>query len=119
MEPALDEDVVLSVLKEREQLGSTGIGGGVAIPHGKLYDLSHMLIVVGRIPRGALFDAVDNSPVHIVFLLLAPHNSSTVYLKILAGVSRLLKTQGVYERIMEAPDEQAIREVIEEMDALV
>jgi len=96
IEPALDQDAVLSVLREREQLGSTGIGGGVAIPHGKLRGLGHMLIVVGRSPDGIPFDAMDNLPVHIVFLLLAPDNSATLYLKVLAQVSRLLKTREVY-----------------------
>ena len=119
IEPALDQDAVLSVLKEREQLGSTGIGGGVAIPHGKLPELSHMLILVGRSPVGIIFDAIDNRPVHIMFLLLAPNNSATPYLKILAQVSRLLKTQEVHQRIMEAPDARSIQKVIEEIDGQV
>ena len=119
IEPALDQDAVLSVLREREQLGSTGIGGGVAIPHGKLRGLGHMLIVVGRSPDGIPFDAMDNFPVHIVFLLLAPDNSATLYLKVLAQVSRLLKTREVYQRIMKASDELSIQKVIEEMDGQV
>ena len=119
IEPALDQDAVLSVLREREQLGSTGIGGGVAIPHGKLRGLGHMLIVVGRSPDGIPFDAMDNLPVHIVFLLLAPDNSATLYLKVLAQVSRLLKTREVYQRIMKASDELSIQKVIEEMDGQV
>ncbi|MGB9497245.1 MAG: PTS sugar transporter subunit IIA [Dissulfuribacterales bacterium] len=119
IEPALDQDAVLSVLREREQLGSTGIGGGVAIPHGKLRGLGHMLIVVGRSPDGIPFDAMDNLPVHIVFLLLAPDNSATLYLKVLAQVSRLLKTREVYRRIMKASDELSIQKVIEEMDGQV
>jgi PTS system nitrogen regulatory IIA component len=114
IEPALDQDVILSVLKEREQLGSTGIGGGVAIPHGKLQQLGHMLIVVGRSPDGIPFDAMDNLPVHIVFLLLAPDSSATPYLKVLAQVSRLLKTREVYQRIMKASDELSIQKVIED-----
>jgi PTS system nitrogen regulatory IIA component len=116
IEPTLDQDAVLSVLKEREQLGSTGIGGGVAIPHGKLPELSHMLIVIGRSPAGIPFDAMDNRPVHIMFLLLAPNNSAIPYLKILAQISRLLKTQEVHQRIMEAPDAHSIQKVIEEID---
>jgi PTS system nitrogen regulatory IIA component len=119
IEPALDQDTVLSVLKEREQLGSTGIGSGVAIPHGKLPELGHMLIVVGRSQDGIPFDAMDNLPVHIMFLLLAPDDSATPYLKILAQVSRLLKTQEVQQRIMEAPDARSIQKVIEEMDGKV
>jgi len=119
VEPALDQDTVLSVLKEREQLGSTGIGSGVAIPHGKLHELGHMLIVVGRSPDGIPFDAMDNLPVHIMFLLLAPDDSATPYLKVLARVSRLLKSQEVLQRIMEAPDARSIQKVIEEMDGKI
>lgn len=116
IEPAVNQDSVLSVLKEREQLGSTGIGGGVAIPHGKLSEMSRMLIVIGRSPAGIPFDAMDNCPVHIMFLLLAPNNSATSYLKILAKVSRLLKIRKVQQRIMEAPDARFIQKVIEEID---
>ncbi|RKX60633.1 MAG: PTS sugar transporter subunit IIA [Thermodesulfobacteriota bacterium] len=116
IEPALDQDAVLSVLNEREQLGSTGIGDGVAIPHGKLPELDHMLILVGRSLEGIPFDAMDNRPVHIMFLLLAPDNSATPYLKLLAQVSRVLKTREVHKRIMEAPDASSIKKIIEEID---
>lgn len=119
IEPALDQDAVLSVLIEREQLGSTGIGGGVAIPHGKLPELDHMLILVGRSPGGIPFDAMDNRRVHIMFLLLAPDKSATPYLKLLAQVSRVLKNQEVHQRIMEAPDALSIKKVINEIDSRV
>jgi nitrogen PTS system EIIA component len=119
IEPALNQDAVLSVLNEREQLGSTGIGGGVAIPHGKLPELDHMLILVGRSPGGIPFDAMDNGPVHIMFILLAPDKSATPYLRLLAQVSRVLKTQEVYQRIMEAPDALSIKKVINEIDGRV
>ncbi len=107
---------VFRVLKEREQLGSTGIGGGVAIPHGKLAGLDHMVIEVARSREGVPFDAVDNQPVHIIFLLLAGNDAATQYLKVLAKISRLLRTPGVYERFLSAPDEDAIRQIIEEAD---
>jgi PTS system nitrogen regulatory IIA component len=116
IESSLVRERVVAVLKEREQLGSTGIGGGVAIPHGKLSEISRILIVVARSIEGIPFDAVDNRQVHIVFLLLAPNESATLYLKILARISRLLKLPGVYERIMEASDEASIQKVIEEGD---
>jgi PTS system nitrogen regulatory IIA component len=116
IESSLVRERVLAVLREREQLGSTGIGGGVAIPHGKLSDINRILIIVARSIEGIPFDAVDNRQVHIVFLLLAPNESATLYLKILARVSRLLKVPGVYQRIMEAPDEASIQKVIEEVD---
>lgn len=115
-EPSLTLEKVLAVIKEREQLGSTGIGGGVAIPHGKLADLGRVLIIVGRSREGVPFEAVDNRPVHIVVLLLAPDDSATVYLKLLARVSRLLKTPGVYEQILDAADEASVLKVIAEVD---
>ncbi len=112
----LERDEVLKVLKEREQLGSTGIGGGVAIPHGKLMQLDRMVIEVARSKEGVPFEAVDNQPVHIIFLLLANNDAATQYLKVLARISRLLRTPGVYERLLNAPDEEAIKAVIGEVD---
>jgi PTS system nitrogen regulatory IIA component len=116
IDSSLVQENVLSVLREREQLGSTGIGGGVAIPHGKLPEIDHVIIVVGRSADGIPFEAVDNRPVHIIFLLLAPDASATLYLKILARISRLLKTPGIYERLLEAPDESSLQRVIVEAD---
>ncbi len=78
-----------------------------------------MLILVGRSPGGIPFDALDNRPVHIMFLLLAPDNSATPYLKLLARVSRVLKTREVHKRIMKAPDARSIQKVIEEIDGQV
>lgn len=115
-ESSLDHSDVFRVLKEREQLGSTGIGGGVAIPHGKLESLDRMIIEVVRSREGVPFDAVDNRPVHIIFLLLANNSAATQYLKILAKISRMLRVPGVYERLLSAPDENAIRQIIEEVD---
>jgi len=119
VEPSLQKEKILSVLKEREELGSTGIGGGVAIPHGKFPELDRLLILVGRSVEGVPFDAVDNMPVHVVFLLLAPDDSATLYLKVLARVSRLLKAPGAYQRLKEASDKEAIQEVIEDIDASI
>ncbi len=115
-ESSLDRSEVFRVLKEREQLGSTGIGGGVAIPHGKIESLDRMIIEVARSREGVPFEAVDNRPVHIIFLLLANNNAATQYLKILAKISRLLRAPGVYERLLSAPDDDAIRQIIDEVD---
>ncbi len=115
---SLDPEEVTRVLKEREQLGSTGIGRGVAIPHGKIGRLDRMVIEVARSKSGVPFEAIDNRPVHLIFLLLANSDAATEYLKVLARISRLLRAPGVYERLLEAPDEEAIKAVIEQVDGL-
>ncbi len=113
---SIDHSEIFEILRERENLGSTGIGNGLAIPHGKLNGLDRMLIIVARSRKGVPFNAVDNRDVHIIFLLIAPGDAATTYLKVLARVSRLLKRPGVYEAIMEAESAEAIAHIIEEAD---
>ncbi len=96
----IDAQELLAVLLEREQLGSTGIGDGVAIPHGKLKGIQNIIILVGKSSRGVAFDSMDGKPVHLVFLLLAPENSAGVHLKALARLSRLLKNNGFRLKLM-------------------
>jgi len=79
------------VLMEREQLGSTGIGGGIAIPHGKLDSVQSIIVGFGLSKKGIEYDSLDNKPVHIFFLLLTPENSTGGHLKVLAQISKLLK----------------------------
>ncbi len=83
----------VDVLLEREKLGSTGIGDGIAIPHGKLPELEKVIAVFGRSRGGVSFDSMDGEPVHLFFLLLAPENSASLHLKALARISRLLKAE--------------------------
>lgn len=85
------EDVLYNVLLERESVGSTGVGNGVAIPHGKIAGLEDILLCFGRSRAGLNFDAVDNRPVHLFVLLLSPADKATEYLRTLAWVSRTLK----------------------------
>jgi PTS system nitrogen regulatory IIA component len=112
--PSIDKDEVFKVIREREDLGSTGIGDGVAIPHGKLQGLDDLTMLIMRSLGGVPFDAVDNRPAHILICLLAPENMASLYLKALAGVSRFLKTDGVYENIMNAADEESLIQIIKE-----
>lgn len=86
--PASD---IMATLLEREQLGSTGVGDGAAIPHGKIKDLSKITGLLAQLERPVNFDALDDQPVDLIFLLLAPENASAAHLKALAQVSRLLK----------------------------
>jgi len=89
--PHLDRNKAHNILMEREGLGSTGIGDGVAIPHGKMDDLNDIVLVVGRSIQGVDFSAIDNKPCQIFFLVLAPEQVAGLHLRILAHVSRLLK----------------------------
>ncbi|NTV58663.1 MAG: PTS sugar transporter subunit IIA [Deltaproteobacteria bacterium] len=110
-----NEDEVVRVIQEREKLGSTGIGEGVAIPHGKLKGLQNIICVFGRSTEGVDFDAVDQKPVHIFFLLLAPENSASLHLKMLSRISKLLRNPSFKKRLMDLGDAHAIyRSFVEE-----
>ncbi len=114
----LESQSVLQVILEREELGSTGIGGRVAIPHGKLPQLRRMSIFVGKSREGVEFDSIDNLPVNIIFLLLAPDDSATIYLKVLARVSKMLKKDGAIDKLLNVNTCKEMLEIIEEMDSL-
>ncbi len=114
--PELDTDHLLEVLSERERLGSTGIGDGIAIPHGKLEGLGELLLSFGRSSRGVEFDSLDGKPAHLFFLVLAPENSAGVHLKALARISRLLKSDSLRQELMAATDAQEIYEIILSQD---
>jgi nitrogen PTS system EIIA component len=102
MRPSLIQDKVFDVLLTREYLGTTGIGDGVAIPHGKIEDLDEVLIVAGRSRQGIDFASLDHKPAHIFFLVLAPEKSAGKHLKILAFISRLLQDHSFKESFMRA-----------------
>ncbi len=108
----LDRDEILRILQERENLGSTGIGEGVAIPHGKLKNLENLVMSFGRSTGGVDFDSMDGKPAHLFFLLVAPEESVGVHLKILARISKLLKDQTVRQQLLEAPDRDTICSII-------
>jgi PTS system nitrogen regulatory IIA component len=107
---------LLAVLQEREKLGSTGIGDGVAIPHGKLKELKKLLAVFGKSTRGVAFNSIDGRPVHLFFLLVAPENSAGVHLKALARLSRLLKNNGFRQKLMDGADARSLYQVIVQED---
>jgi PTS system nitrogen regulatory IIA component len=93
------ERVIFDVLLERERLGSTGVGNGIAIPHGKLPDLERLFGLFARADQPIDFDAVDEQPVDLFFLLLAPEGAGADHLKALARVSRLLRDRAVCEKL--------------------
>jgi len=100
--PNVDMDQTLEVILARERLGSTGIGYGVAIPHGRLAELSMPIIAVARHKEGIDFDAIDGQRVHIVVLLLAPDKEDQAHLELLAHLARILKNEQVRQAIMQA-----------------
>jgi PTS system nitrogen regulatory IIA component len=102
------EDIIFTTLLERERLGSTGVGQGIAIPHGKLAGLSEVHAVFARLERPVDFEAVDGNPVDLVFMLLAPPDAGADHLKALAKVSRLLRDTRLCEKIRGATSADAI-----------
>jgi len=114
--PSLNKRSLLQVLLERERLGSTGIGDGIALPHGKLKELSNLLISFGRSINGLDFDSIDEQPAYLFFLLLAPVNSAGMHLTALAKISRMLKDANFRQRLMGAKSRKEIYKVIMDMD---
>ncbi len=101
-EPAVDREELVRVLLEREKLGSTGINDGVAIPHGKLKNIDHLLALFGRSTGGIDFGALDGKPSHFFFLLVAPESSAGAHLKALARISRIAREVTFRESCMKA-----------------
>ncbi|MHB8091497.1 MAG: PTS sugar transporter subunit IIA [Syntrophales bacterium] len=112
----MDPEEMLKILLARESLGSTGIGDGVAIPHGKMAGLKEMVVSFGRSREGIDFEAMDHSPVHLFFLLMAPENSAGLHLKVLAKISRMLKDSVFRKKLMEAKLHDDLFAVISEKD---
>jgi nitrogen PTS system EIIA component len=96
-----DVKKAVDVVLEREKLGSTGIGDGIAIPHGKMKGIDGILCAFGRSKGGVDFDAVDGKPVHIVFLLLAPEDSAGLHIQMLSRISRILRDHAFRKHLVE------------------
>jgi PTS system nitrogen regulatory IIA component len=114
----IDCNSMVEVLLERERLGSTGIGEGVAIPHGKLSGLENLIVSFGRSKDGIDFDSLDGKPVHIFFLLMAPDSSAGQHLKALAKISRMLKGEAFRKDLMRVETSEEIYDLIAEKDKI-
>jgi PTS system nitrogen regulatory IIA component len=112
----LRHEAVVNTLLEREKLGSTGIGDGIAIPHGKIADLDNLIVSFGRSIEGVEFDAMDGKPAHLFFLLLAPENTTGQHLKALAKISKMLKDKTFRKKLMEAKSKDEFYTVIADKD---
>jgi PTS system nitrogen regulatory IIA component len=109
-------EAITKTLVERERLATTGVGGGIAIPHGKLETIKKISAAVGISRTGVPFDALDGEPVKIFVALLAPLASSGDHLRALARISRLLKDPECRARMIEAADAQEIYKIVKEDD---
>jgi PTS system nitrogen regulatory IIA component len=111
------ERAIFDVLLERERLGTTGVGDGVAIPHGKLPNLKRLIGVFARLERPIDFESIDEQPVDLIFLLLAPGSAGADHLKALARVSRLLRDRATREKLRGSDTAEAIFALLTEQHA--
>jgi PTS system nitrogen regulatory IIA component len=111
-----DKEGLTRVLAARESLGSTGIGEGVAIPHGKIKGLKGLVLAFGRSTRGIDFDSLDGHPARLFFLLVAPEDAPGEHLKALARISRLMKNGHLRESLLRAQDKKEIRMLLSRED---
>jgi PTS system nitrogen regulatory IIA component len=107
-ELGLDPNEISSQIAKREGLGSTGVGNGVALPHARLRGLTAPFGLLARLHRGLDFEAIDNEPVDIVFLLLLPETGEGAQLNALACAARVLREPEILERVRNAPDREAV-----------
>jgi nitrogen PTS system EIIA component len=114
--PAISKPRLVDVLQEREKLGSTAIGEGIAIPHGKLPSVDGVVAAFGRSREGVDFNSLDGGPTRLFFLLVAPEDSSGAHLKALARVSRLLRNKEFRDRLLAAEGREALYQAIREED---
>lgn len=108
----LDSAMVLEGLEEREKLGSTGFGRGVALPHARIEGLSRPVAALLRLDAPSEFDAADGMPVDLVFGLLSPVNAGATHLHALAAISRLVRDEDMHRQLVEAPDGEALYALI-------
>ena len=111
--PGLDLQRVTQVLMDREMLGTTGIGDGIAIPHGKLDSLDQVMVIVGRSREGVDFASLDHNPATIFFTVLAPSSVVGLHLKILATISRLLKDNAFRQAFAESADREELWQLLQ------
>ena len=114
--PADSEEQLLKLLAEREELGSTAVGDGVALPHVKMAGLKSQLAVLGRSLTGIPFAAVDNQPVKLFFLLVGPQDQASLHLKTLAQISRMVRNSEIRQQLLTAADADDLYQIISDGD---
>jgi PTS system nitrogen regulatory IIA component len=116
LHPEIDRARLVQVLQDREALGSTAIGEGIAIPHGKLSGVANVVAAFARSDQGLDFDSLDGKPTRLFFLLVAPEDSAGAHLKALARVSRLLKDKAFRDRLAAGGTAEQLFAIIKEED---
>lgn len=109
-----DADTALGDIRDREDILSTGIGNGVAIPHAKTESVDSLVAAFGRVPDGVDFKSLDGKPAHLIFLLLSPQEEAGLHVRALARISRMLKNAEFREQMNEASDAEEIYAIIEQ-----
>ena len=112
----INKEEIVRVLMERERLGSTGIGAGVGIPHGKMKELKSLVVSFGLSHQGVDFESIDGRPAHIFFLIVTPENSTGLHLKLLARISEILKNDQFKQKLLSAVDNDEIFSILKEED---
>ena len=115
-DPSIDKNDLVKVLVEREHLGTTGIGDGVAIPHGKMRGVTQPIVSFGRSKEGLDFESMDGEPAYLFFLLVAPESSSGIHIQVLARIAKILKSSAFRKKLMEATTREEIYQTIIESD---
>lgn len=110
----IEAHTIFETLVEREKCGSTGLGGGIAVPHGKIKGIDRVLGLFMRLDRAIDFDAIDEAPVDLAFVLLAPQGAGADHLKALARIARILRVPGVADRLRATNDTRALYHVLAE-----
>jgi PTS system nitrogen regulatory IIA component len=110
----IDQQRLLDALLERERLGTTGIGHGIAMPHAKLDEINRVVGLFARLDQPVDFESLDDQPSDLIFLLLAPNSADTTSLKALARISRLLRDPGMRERLRQEPDRRTVYRMLTE-----
>jgi|SRR5208337_510758 len=109
-----DIDTLIGALKEREEIMSTGIGFGIAIPHAKIDSVTEMALAIGISKKGIEFDSMDGEPVHLVILVIAGERQHKDYLRLLSNVMSIIKKDDVKERIVNSPSSEEVLAILKE-----
>ena len=108
-----DKEILIEMLRQRESLGSTGIGKGIAIPHGRTLTVSNLIIVFGKSESGIQFDAIDGDPIHLIFMIIAPYQDrQNLYLVVLGKLAELLRKKKIRDRLLKVNTFEEFKDII-------
>lgn len=108
----LDDRAILETLRQRERLGTTGVGQGLAIPHGRIAGLDHLVGLFAKLAKPVDFEAMDGQPVDLVFVLLAPEDAGADHLQALARIARLFRNAGIAQKLRQVDDEATLYAIL-------